>query len=260
MRKENKKGVEYFTFEIFNQYDFLKHGFSTRKGGFSKDYYSSMNLRLGSDDSLECVKKNFDIFLDVFDLKINNTVSTNQVHGKNIIQVKKFKENSELSDGLITDLEEIGLMTFHGDCIPVFFADIKKKVVALVHSGWRGTFKGISVEMIDLMVNTYDSNLADIIVGIGPGIGECCYAVGLEVFNQFISKDEAYRKFFTKKNDKYMMDLKKIIQFDLLREGIFVKNIEVSKLCTKCNMDLFFSHRGHGLKRGGMAAIIKKVR
>ena len=185
---------------------------------------------------------------------------TNQVHGKRIIKVDDYIINNDVSDGLVTTAENLGLMTFHADCIPIYFADIKKKVVGLVHSGWGGTLEGIAVEMIDLMEKAYDSRKEDIIVGIGPGIESCCYEVGKELYDQFISKDKKYDLFFEKKTTKYMLDLKGLIQYDLMNKGILEENIEVSDLCTKCNMDLFFSHRGQGLKRGGMAAIIKKVR
>jgi len=260
MKKVTKNGILYLVFDSFEKYDFIEHGFSTKQGGFSEGYFSSMNLRLTSADDPEKVKKNFEIFLELFNLAKKNTVLTNQVHGKRILKVDDFIINNDVSDGLVTNAENLGLMTFHADCIPVYFADIKKKVVGLVHSGWGGTLEGISVEMIDLMKKTYDSRKEDIIVGIGPGIGACCYEVGEELYDQFLSKDPIYNHFFKKKKNKYILDLKGLIQYDLMNNGILEENIEVSDLCTKCNMDLFFSHRGQGLKRGGMGAIIKKVR
>jgi len=260
MKRITKNDVVYLVFDSFEKYDFIQHGFSTKKGGISEGHFSSMNLRLTSTDNPKKVEKNFKKFLEIFDLTKKNTVLTNQIHGKKIIKVNAYKENIEGSDGLVTNTEELGLMTFHADCIPVFFADTNKKIVGLVHSGWGGTLEGIAVEMIDLMRKAYDSRIEDIIVGIGPGIGSCCYEVGEELYNQFINKDKKYDRFFEKKSTKYLLDLKGLIQYDLMNKGILEKNIEVSDLCTKCNMDLFFSHRGQGLKRGGMAAIIKKVR
>ena len=114
--------------------------------------------------------------------------------------------------------------------------------------------------MIDLILEKYESNLENIIVGIGPGIEECCYEVGAEIYELFNNKSNEYADYFIKKSNKYMLDLKGIIKFDLMNKGILEENIEISNLCTMCNMDMFFSHRGQGLKRGGMAAVIKKVR
>jgi YfiH family protein len=260
MKKITKNGLVYLVFDSFEKYNFIQHGFSTKNGGFSEGHFSSMNLRLKSSDDPVKVEKNFQKFLDVFDLTKENTVLTNQVHGKNIIKVDNNMKNYESSDGLVTDTEGIGLMTFHADCIPVYFADINKKVIGIVHSGWSGTLEGIAVEMLDLMEKSYDSRIEDIIVGIGPGIGSCCYEVGEELFKQFTDKKITYGNYFEKKANKYMLDLKGLIQHDLVNKGILEKNIEVSSLCTKCNQELFFSHRGQGLKRGGMAAVIKKVR
>lgn len=260
MKKIIKNNVLYLVFDSFEKYDFIEHGFSTKQGGFSEGYFSSMNLRLKSADDPEKVKKNFQKFLELFNLTKKNTVLTNQVHGKKIIKVDNYIINNDVSDGLVTGTENIGLMTFHADCIPVYFADTKKKVVGLVHSGWAGTLAGIASEMIDLMEKAYNSKKDDIIVGIGPGIGSCCYEVGNELYEEFIGKDIEYDLFFEKKITKYMLNLKGLIQYDLMNKGILEKNIEVSDFCTKCNKDLFFSHRGQGLKRGGMAAIIKRVK
>jgi len=259
MKEITKNGVVYLVFESFEKFDFIQHGFSTKKGGFSEGYFSSMNLRLKSSDDPVKVEKNFQKFLEVFDLSKKNTVLTNQVHGKHIVKVDHYMNPLESSDGLLTNTKGIGLMTFHADCIPVYFADIKKEVIGIVHSGWSGTLKGIASEMIDFMKKAYDSEFEDIIVGIGPGIGSCCYEVGEELYDQFLDKDLIYNNFFKKKENKYMLDLKGVIKYDLIKNGILEEHIEVSNLCTKCNMDLFFSHRGQGLKRGGMVAIIKKV-
>ncbi|MDM8534815.1 peptidoglycan editing factor PgeF [Clostridiaceae bacterium HSG29] len=259
MKKRIVNNVEYLTFKNFNKHRFLKHGFSTRHGGVSEGYFSSMNLRLESSDSKENVKRNFEIFLDIFDLKRDNAMFSDQVHDNKILVVTNKNEiNCSDFDGLITDLSDFGLITFHADCVPVFFADVKKKVIGVAHSGWKGTSLNISFEMISKFKNVYNSELKDIIVGIGPSIGGCCYEVGKEVYDEFILKSDLYNEFFEKKNEKYMFDLKRTIEFDLIRAGIKKENIEISNYCTKCDSDLFFSHRAHGLKRGSMVALIVK--
>jgi copper oxidase (laccase) domain-containing protein len=87
MKKITKNDVEYLIFNSFEEYDFIEHGFSTKIGGVSEGYYSSMNLRLECDDASENIKRNFEIFLEAFDLSKENTVLTNQVHGKKIIKI-----------------------------------------------------------------------------------------------------------------------------------------------------------------------------
>jgi len=259
MNKIIANNVEYLTFKNFSKYGFLKHGFSTRHGGVSEGCFSSMNLRLGSSDSEENIKRNFEIFLNIFDLKRDNTIFSDQVHDNKILVVKnRNKINCSNFDGLITDLSDFGLVTFHADCVPVFFADVKKKVIGVAHSGWKGTSLNISLEMINKFKNVYNSDIKDIIVGIGPSIGGCCYEVGKEVHDEFVLKSDLYNDFFEKKNEKYMFDLKRTIEFDLIEAGVRKENIEISDYCTKCNSDLFFSHRAHGLKRGSMVALIVK--
>jgi YfiH family protein len=259
MKKKIVNNVEYLTFNVFNKYDFLTHGFSTRYGGVSEGYYSSMNLRLESDDTKENVKKNFKIFLNVFSLKRDSVMFSDQVHGRNVLVVRNRNEIiCKDYDGLITDLSDFGLLTFHADCVPVFFADIKKEIVGVAHSGWKGTSLNISKEMINKFICEFNSNLNDIIVGIGPAIDVCCYEVGSDVYDEFIQKNKKYSEFFISSNDKYMLNLKELIKYDLLNIGIKEENIEISDYCTKCNSEMFFSHRAHGLKRGSMVAIIKK--
>lgn len=260
MKNNRNKKVCYLTFKIFEDIEFMEHGFSTRLGGYSEGPYNSMNLRRGSQDTIRNVEKNFNAFLDVFNCQESNCFMTNQVHDNKIINIIDNSQSHTLdeTDGLITALSDVGLMTFHADCVPVFFVDVRKKVVGLVHSGWRGTLKGISRKMIETFQNKYNTKIDDLRIGIGPSIDQCCYEVGEEVYQAFINENLSYISFFKENpNNKYMMDLKGIIRFDLINQGISKNNIEQSKACTSCNDELFYSHRRQGSIRGGMAAFIK---
>ncbi|MGM0378100.1 MAG: peptidoglycan editing factor PgeF [Bacillota bacterium] len=252
-----KKNIEIIKFDLFKNISFLKHGFSTRYGGVSKNEYLSMNLRFNSSDRVENIEKNLEIFLDKFNVDKKDVVFSDQIHSDNIKIVSSQDENIQNIDGLITNKNNIGLMTFHADCVPLFFVDYKKRIIGLAHSGWQGSLKGISNKMINIFLKKYDSNIENILVGIGPSIGICCYEVGNDLYNKFTNKKKSYKKFFVKKK-KYHLDLKKLIKYDLLSLGILKKNIEINNLCTKCNNDLFFSHRANGNKRGTMAAFIIK--
>lgn len=251
------KDIEIIKFDLFKKVSFVKHGFSTRYGGVSKNQYSSMNLRFNSEDKLKNIEKNLEKFLSEFNIDKNNVVFSDQIHSDNIQIVSNIDENIKCVDGLVTNKKNIGLMTFHADCVPVFFVDCKKGIIGLLHSGWKGSLKGISEKMIEIFLKKYQSNIKDILVGIGPSIGSCCYEVGDELYDQFIKKNKSYKKFFIKKN-KYHLNLKELINYDLLNSGVLEKNIEINNLCTKCNNDLFFSHRATGNKRGTMAAFIVK--
>lgn len=259
--KRHNNGVVYYQFSMFNTFDFIEHGFSTRLGGVSRGVFESMNLRMDSDDAQNKISKNYELFLEIFNGTLDHVYMSQQVHNDKIIMIDHDNKNKKYYkdvDGFVTRLEDIGLMTFHADCVPIFFVDPKNEVIGLVHSGWRGTNLKIASKMVDILLTQYDSDLENIMVGIGPAIGQCCYEVGKEVYDQFIEKQEEYKKFFNDYKDRYLMDLKGLNKEILMNSGILEENIEISELCTKCNQDVFFSHRAHGNDRGVMAAYISK--
>src|SRR5690606_4290042 len=127
---------------------------------------------------------------NILNVPKDNIISVKQVHGTNIkvidSKLVNFDNTSLLeADGLITDLPNIVLATYHADCVPIYFLDRGKKVVGIAHGGWRGTFENISGKMIDLLRNKYNSNSKDILIGIGPSIGPCCYEIGKDLGEKF---------------------------------------------------------------------------
>lgn len=149
------------------------------------------------------------------------------------------------TDGLVTNVPNVLLTTVHADCLAVFFYDPKKKVVGVVHAGWRGTVKGISINCVQRMVEEYGSCPENIISYISPGISKCCFETGIEVYEAFQEKWDWVNRYTEKKGEKFYLDLKAINQRQLSDVG--VKNIQVSSHCTCCEGDLFCSYRGeHG--------------
>ena len=132
------------------------------------------------------------------------------------------------------------------------------KVVGLAHAGWRGTVNKIGLEMIKVFMDTFHSNPEDILVGIGPSIGKCCFEVDEPVAKEFEAAfPNADNIVYPQENNKYIVDLWEANKKVLGDSGITLSNITVTDLCTKCNKDIFFSHRGHNGKRGSLAAIIE---
>ena len=160
-------------------------------------------------------------------------------------------------DGLVTNERDLTIMTTHADCNSVFFYDPAGHVIALAHSGWRGTLGGISREMVDVMVNEYGSRPEDIIAGTGPALCRDCFEVDEDVAEAFMEADPAYEEFIEKRGIKYHIDLKAIIRHDLLGKGLKEENLLDMGLCTKCEKEHFFSHRGHNGKRGLMVAAMR---
>ena len=168
-------------------------------------------------------------------------------------QTPWYKDYNDI-DGLVTNERNIGIITAHADCTPVQFYDPVHKVIGVAHSGWSGTLKNISGNMVKLMTTTYNSNPEDILVFIGPSLCQDCFEVDVDVKEQFLASNEAYIDYMYDINEKSYIDLRRIIEHELLQEGIKEYNIECSTLCTKCNPDIFYSHRVMGTKRGVFAS------
>ncbi len=169
------------------------------------------------------------------------------------------KSDIDDADGLITNETGIALTTFYADCVPVYFLDPVLKVIAMAHSGWRGTVKQISAKAVCKMKKDYGCDSKNILVGIGPSIKKCCFEVEYPVVEEFEKKLPFSKEFIFKDNEKigkYKIDLQSIIEKTLVSAGILSYNIENADICTKCNPDLFFSHRNMGNERGSLAGII----
>ena len=150
-------------------------------------------------------------------------------------------------------------MTQYADCTPLLFFDPKNRVIAASHSGWRGTVQEIGRITVERMVRDFGCDPADILAGIGPCIGNCCYEVDETVYREFGKIGYLHREdFFTPTgNGKYMLDLGEANRLILLHAGIKSENMDVSDLCTCCENEELFSHRATGWQRGNLAMVIE---
>ncbi len=243
------------------------HGFSTKKGGVSEGIYKSMNLSFSRGDDEEAVMENHRRLASSLGYEVESLVFSDQVHKTNIRTVTredcgkgilKERDYAEI-DGLITNDPEVTLITFYADCIPLYFVDPVKKVVAMAHSGWRGTVSRIGQKMIERMSNEFSCERRDIRCVIGPGICQGCYEVSEDVAQEFqreFLEHQWQNILLDKKNGKYQLNLWEANRIILHEAGIAPSNIETSGLCTCCHQDLLFSHRATGGKRGNLAGII----
>ncbi len=262
---QKKANVEFYTIDSFSETSLVKHCFTTRHGGVSDGIYSSMNLRINCDDKKENIDKNFDIICDAIGVSKKNLVLSNQLHEDKVVNVTKkdcgnglFSKNQLGSaDALITDEKEVCLVTFFADCVPVYFLDTKKKVIALAHSGWKGTVARIAQKTVEKFKKDYHSNPKDIIAAIGPSIHLCHFEVGVEVAEIF--EREFGKEFVKIYNQKPHVDLQGVIFRQLSDSGIKKENITQSGICTYCNWESLFSHRKTQGKRGTLAAFLELV-
>lgn len=262
----NKNGVIYITFDKLDRAGVV-HGFSTRIGGVSKGCLGSMNLSFHRGDDPDAVMENHRRFADAVGYDYRKLVFSDQVHKTDIYKVtekdagKGIMRDTDIReiDGLMTNVPGIPLMTFYADCVPVFFYDPVKKVVAMNHSGWKGTVAKISRCMLSRLKEEYGTEASDLICAVGPSICKDCYEVSEDVAKQFM---DAYTKaqvdeiVYDKGDGKYLLDLHRANYYNLVDSGVLPEKIDVTNICTCCNSDVLFSHRAsHGL-RGNLGAVI----
>ncbi len=178
---------------------------------------------------------------DGLEIKVNELVEMNQVHGSEIRVVKKKttlkKKTILICDGLVTRKKNLFLMIKTADCYPVVFYEPKKKVVGAVHSGWRGTIEKVFLMGLFKMVNEFGCRVEDVLVGIGPGIGECCFKHKSLVQNKL----REWEKYIKIKGSWQSVDLVEFIKDQLIEAGVKKEKIERIKVCTACS-GKFFSH------------------
>ncbi len=262
---KTKGSLVYLTFPLFEKAG-VKHAFSTKMGGVSEGMFATFNTGFDRGDCRENVYENFNRLCGAIGIDERNLVFSRQTHtnfvktvtcedvGKGIVKPLDYTD----VDGLISNLPNVGLVTQYADCVPLAFYDAKNKVIAASHAGWRGTVAEIGRVTVEKMVREFGSRPDDIIAGIGPSIGKCCYEVDDPVVDGF--KKIGYMPMSSiltpKDNGRYMLDLKKANKIILTEAGIPEENIDVADLCTCCNHEYLHSHRYTAGKRGNLGLII----
>jgi len=152
-------------------------------------------------------------------------------------------------DALITNRPGITLVIRVADCVPILLYDPVCNVVSVVHAGWKGTLADIAGATVARMCTHYGCRVRDILAGIGPSIGPCCFEVGSDVAEQFRSSSFGGSCVRTGQAGA-RIDLPEANRVALLRSGLLQHNVETSGYCTACSLDIFFSHRGEKGKTG----------
>lgn len=212
------------------------------------NYISGKEFSLSYKKEGEKIRDYIDEISDKFEIKPNiiytgrqeHTINVSYCDGKNVegfIYGKIFDH----TDGLITDKKKVALVVKFADCTPVILYDKNKKVLAALHSGWRGTSEKISEVAINKMINDFSSDPRDIYAFIGPSIDQDNYEVGLDVyeaFNNFNNRD----KLFYKKGEKFHLNMLDANLEILLENNIPRENIEICEIST-FNSDFLHSAR-----------------
>lgn len=236
----DKNGALFFRFSNFFGLTEINHGIFTRHGGGGDGSFQGLNACAGDD--IDRVRANHHMIArlcgggDLFFLK--------QVHGCGIAVIKgrdsglsKIPLDGGLTgDAVITDIPGLNLVIQVADCQAVLMYDPIRKVVANVHSGWRGSIQNIIGAVITRMQKGFGTVPGDIIAGIGPSLGPCC----AEFVNYRSEIPESLWKY---SDGRDHFDFWSISYDQLCDAGVLNENIRISNMCTKCNPDLFFSYR-----------------
>ena len=262
---EKQAEVPYLHFHSFDQQEWLQLTFSTRLGGISEGYLSTLNLGWDRGEPREKVCENYRRYCASIGSKAEKLVLSDQVHETTVRYVdERFCAGIEIEkklkgvDGMFTDIPELLLATSYADCVPFFFCDPVKRSIASSHSGWKGTVAGIGAETIRKL-QEMGCQTEDIHVLIGPSICQECYEVSEDVIEEFEKVfDKKYRNrlFYRKENGKYQLNLWMANKIIFLEAGIPEENISMPNLCTCCNPEFLFSHRASHGKRGNLGAFL----
>ena len=221
----------------------ITYGFFTRKGGYSKSPYNSLNCSFSVEDNESDVKKN--LILVCNELKLKRLIKLNQIHSSKVFVVnsKNDQINNIKADGLVTKLKGVGLSVLGADCAPILFYDKVSKIIGVCHAGWRGAINGIVEATITSMENL-GAKRNDIISIIGPTIQKKSYEIKKDVAI-IVKETEFYKKnnsiLFQLNDNKYLFDLPLLIKENLKSSKI--NNFGDINMNTYEKSNLFFSHR-----------------
>ena len=233
---------------IFNPYPEILFGFSTKIGPNSiSPFYFNLSYSVG--DEARIVDQNRKYFFEEVGLSKETVSYQKQVHEDFIKEVNESGNCGE-SDALITTSKNLGLAISSADCPAIFIYDPVKRVIAAVHSGWRGTEKKILQKTIIKLKNEFNSNVSDMICYIAPSISKINYEVGKEVAEKFEAE------FVIKKENKFFLDVAGANYKMLITEGVKKVNIQKSNLCSFGYENVLHSYRRDGQKSGRAVGVI----
>ena len=272
MTLREKDGIQYFTFEAFDAHADLAAVITTRHGGESEGPYAALNLGGLTGDDPVIVRRNRARAASLVGAEAGRLVFGRQVHGARVAHVARDHKGGAFddTDALVTDGPGVPMVILTADCAAVFLFDPVRRAVGIAHAGWRGTVAGIAAATVSRMEEVFGSSPADLIAGIGPSIGPCCYEVGGEVIGAaeaafpdhaeevLVEPDMAsagsFRASVNEGNRHF--DLWRANELVLLGAGVPEDRIEIARLCTACRTDLFYSHRAEKGITGRFGGII----
>lgn len=275
MKQHINNEIAWFQFKLFAHLSMVtSHGIFARKGGVSHPPFASLNAGPTVNDHLDDLTENY--------RRIRATlpghpllVSAIPAQGTDMLEITEEMLSNpegpalilpERIDAMITRVHGIGLFWAVADCSPMLVVDPVHEAIAMVHAGWRGTSRAIVANAIQRMGELYGSRPTDLLVGIGPTIGPCCYEVDEKVQTAFeshpIASTHAHFSHAMVLDQagstraSLRLDIAASNQAQLVSIGVPQEHIELSGFCTGCHRDLFFSNRIEEGRTGRNAAVL----
>jgi YfiH family protein len=277
--EHSARGLRILQIPAFSKLPWLLHGFSTKPGGLSDlNGEKVLNLGFTEGDTRENVLENRRRFLSALGATDHSLVVLKQFHSDVVHVFDTTPADPCRGDASVTNQPALLLGVQTADCVPILLVDPKKRAVAAVHAGWRGTLQRIVTKAIGKMQMEFATKPADLLAALGPAIGGCCYEVGTEVSSAYLAQFRNAAEWFDELRTgdepnplqwlsmmppghqpppkSVHLDLRKANRAQLLAAGLFAKNIFVSDLCTACRRDLLFSYRKEGPATGRLMSVI----
>jgi YfiH family protein len=273
------EGLEVLELRPFRHLPWLVHGFSTREGGSSElDGRKILNLSFLEWDQRENVVENRRRFQDALGARGLALAAMKQIHSDVIHHFREAPSDPCQGDASVTNRPGILLAIQTADCVPILLVDPKRRAVATIHAGWRGTLGRIAEKTVGRMRLEFASRPQDLLAALGPSIGPCCYEVGAEFVTKFTAQFSDATEYFDEPHSgeepnplqwlnmappghqpppkNVHLDLGKANRSQLLAAGLRAENIFSSDLCTACRRDLFFSYRKEGWRSGRLLSVV----
>jgi YfiH family protein len=250
-------GLKRYTFPLLDEQPVV-HGIFTRRGGVSPAPFASLNLGgyLG-DPRANQIENRRRIFA-ACDRPVETIYDPWQVHGTHVLCVERprpLEAEHVKGDVILTDRPEVTLFMRFADCVPVLLYDPARKVVGLVHAGWRGTVERVAAVAVGKMTEVYGSRPQDVLACVGPSICVDHFEVGPEVVAAVQAGfGERSAELLARRNGSVHLDLWAANRLALEECG--VEAVQVSGLCTAGSTGDWYSHRAENGQTGRFGALI----
>jgi YfiH family protein len=237
-----------FRFSAFEQHP-LRHAMSGRLPGVEADG----DVGHGPNTVEVVIERNRAAFIEAAGCSMADLVISRQTHGTRVQVVGADDRGRGLfpafdgfpaTDAMVTNDPSVALGTIVADCVPILIYDRGEHALGLAHAGWRGTVGRIAAETVRTMTEAFGTDPANVVAGIGPSIGPCCYQVGSEVIDAWRKSDVAgLERAVVKDGSGYHFDLWAANRLVLVQAGVPDQQIEHSAHCVRCEHERFFSYR-----------------